>query len=118
MSIAAASKSEVMLQAQRLIEKHFPVNATTVGAKKRLLSTTFVHFEQFKVDLHIRNHNTLEKFDLIRSIAEQVPKDVGHEVRLDAPRTTIVVVIFKVRLDFLSSLTDRAAECEHDEHFR
>jgi len=78
MSVAAASKSEVVVQAQKLIDSSFPKESTT-----------------FKVDVTIRNHTTLQRDDMIQTVANLVPKDQGHEVKLDGPRIIILLVIFK-----------------------
>ena len=49
---------------------------------------------QYKIELRLRNHNTLKRDKLIPEIAKCVPE--GHTVSLDNPELFILVEIFKV----------------------
>lgn len=49
---------------------------------------------QYKIELRIRNHNTLTRDTLIQELANCVPD--GHTVSLNDPELFILVEIFKV----------------------
>ena len=48
---------------------------------------------QYKIELRLRNHNTLTREKLIPELAQCVPE--GHTVSLDDPELCILVEIFK-----------------------
>jgi tRNA acetyltransferase TAN1 len=50
---------------------------------------------QYKIELRVRNHNTVPRPILIQTIAQSVPE--GHTVDLDDPQLFILVEVFKVR---------------------
>lgn len=58
---------------------------------------------KYKIELRIRNHNTLKRDTLIPELAKSVPE--GHTVSLDNPELFILVEIFKVRARCLLRLT-------------
>ncbi|KAH8831424.1 hypothetical protein DL96DRAFT_1587747 [Flagelloscypha sp. PMI_526] len=47
----------------------------------------------FKIELKMRNHTTLSRPDLLKTIAECVPPP--HKVNLDSPQVFILVEVFK-----------------------
>ena len=59
--------------------------------------------EQYKIELRIRNHNTLTRQTLIEAVADSVPKQL--KVDLGNPEVFVLVEVFKVRhqLIWLSS---------------
>ena len=59
--------------------------------------------EQYKIELRIRNHNTLTRQTLIEAVADSIPKQL--KVDLGNPEVFVLVEVFKVRhqLIWLSS---------------
>lgn len=51
--------------------------------------------EQYKIELRIRNHNTLTRQSLIEAVADSVPKQL--KVDLGNPEVFVLVEVFKVR---------------------
>ena len=51
--------------------------------------------EQYKIELRIRNHSTLNRQSLIEAVAHSVPKQL--KVNLEAPEVFVLVEVFKVR---------------------
>lgn len=49
---------------------------------------------QYKIELRVRNHNTVPRLTLIQTIAQSVPE--GHTVDLDNPQLFILAEVFKV----------------------
>ncbi len=62
-------------------------------------------FPEYKVELRIRNHNTLSRPTLIQHIAQSVP--VAHTVSLENPEIFILAEVFKV----LFFSTPRESNC-------
>ena len=60
-----------------------------------LASRTSLGLDQYKIELRLRNHNTLTRDKIIPEIAKCVPE--GHTVSLNSPELFILVEIFKVR---------------------
>lgn len=71
----------------------FPVLRNTI---KKTSTYPSVH-SQYKIDLRVRNHNTISRPVLIQAVASCVP--AGHIVDLVDPDVHILVEVFKVRDD-------------------
>jgi tRNA acetyltransferase TAN1 len=50
---------------------------------------------QYKIELRIRNHNTLTRMEIIQEVARCMPE--GYTVDLDDPEVFVLVEVFKVR---------------------
>ena len=51
--------------------------------------------DQYKIELRMRNHNTMSRSALIDGLAKVIPQ--RHKVDLDDPEVFILVEVFKVR---------------------
>jgi len=78
MGTTAASMPEIVALTQKVASISFPPTPTT-----------------FKIDIHLRNHTTLDRDDVIANVAECVPKERGHTVSLKLPDKVLLIEIFK-----------------------
>lgn len=51
---------------------------------------------KYKIEIRLRNHNTVSRDDAIKTIAECIPGD--HKVDLSNPELFILVELFKVSI--------------------
>jgi len=56
---------------------------------------TFSRPLQYKVELRVRNHNTLTRMEIIQEVAKCMPEN--YVVDLDNPEVFVLVEVFKVR---------------------
>lgn len=81
-----ASVPEILILARKIISAGFAsLPAKPDGSRKY----------RFKVELSIRNHNKIQKAELIPQLAQCVPSEDGHTVDLDHPEIVIFVQVLK-----------------------
>ncbi|KIJ51459.1 hypothetical protein M422DRAFT_26869 [Sphaerobolus stellatus SS14] len=81
-----ASMPEILLLAKKVIPPAFEVLPEKEDGSKKY---------RYKIDLSMRNHDKIQKSELLPQIAQCVPAEAGHTVDLDDPEIVIFVQILK-----------------------
>lgn len=68
---------------------------TRKASLQTLSPLTFLRPLQYKVELRVRNHNTLTRMEIIQEVAKCMPEN--YVVDLDNPEVFVLVEVFKVR---------------------
>lgn len=71
--------------------------SSTQGKSAASISFISIHEEfgaQYKIELRVRNHNTLTRMSIIEEIAKCMPRN--YVVDLDNPDVFVLVEVFKV----------------------
>ena len=80
-----------------------------------VLTRPLSYIPQFKVEVHLRNHASLDRDVILKTVVDSIDKSPGHTIDLKNPDVVAYVMVFKVRVTSSSGLqTETRAERQHD----